>query len=134
MKTKMQMCIRDSYGTLLHMLLMVTGDDVRIETSFYPLFWLRDGVYIINALEKCGMGEMAGRALKRLTVQDFAGGFGSEADAPAEGIWALCEHYRFGRDKKWLSEVYPAIRRKAEWIERMLDTEEDIFDLSLIHI
>ena len=60
------------YGTLLHMLLMVTGDDVRIETSFYPLFWLRDGVYIINALEKCGMGEMAGRALKRLTVQDFA--------------------------------------------------------------
>ena len=118
------------YGTLLHMLLMVTGDDVRIETSFYPLFWLRDGVYIINALEKCGMGEMAGRALKRLTVHDFAGGFGSEADAPAEGIWALCEHYRFGRDKKWLSEVYPAIRKKAEWIERMLDTEEDIFDCS----
>ena len=32
------------YGTLLHMLLMVTGDDVRIETSFYPLFWLRDEI------------------------------------------------------------------------------------------
>ena len=116
------------YGSLMHMLVMITGDDVRIETSFYPLFWLRDGVYIINALEKCGLHELAGRALKRLEINDFAGGFGSEADAPAEGIWALCEHYRFLRDKEWLREVYPVISRKASWIEKMIDTGEDIYD------
>ena len=42
------------HAVMLHMLMMITGDDVRIETSFYPLFWLRDGVYIINAMEKAG--------------------------------------------------------------------------------
>lgn len=119
------------YGTLLHMLVMITGGDVRIETSFYPLFWLRDGVYILNVLEKTGLSRLAEQTLKRLEDIDFAGGFGAEADAPAEGIWALWEHYRFGRDKEWLRRVYPAIRRKAAWIGKMLDAKEDIFDCSV---
>lgn len=119
------------YGTLLHMLSMITGGDVRIETSFYPLFWLRDGVYILNVLEKTGLSSLAGRTMQRLVDTDFAGGFGAEADAPAEGIWALYEHYRFGRDKEWLRQVYPAVRRKAERIGQMLDAKEDILDDSV---
>lgn len=118
------------YGTLLHMLMMFTGDDVRIETSFYPLFWLRDGVYIINALEKAGFSDLAERSLKRLLSMDFAGGFGSEADALAEGIWALAEHYMFTNDMEWLGNSWPAIKRKADFIEKMMFTTEDIFDYS----
>lgn len=118
------------HAVMLHMLMMITGDDVRIETSFYPLFWLRDGVYIINAMEKAGYTRLAEKALKRLITGDFYGGFSSEADAPAEGIWALAEHYLFTKDEQWLQSAYPAIRRKAEWIRRMLEAKETIYDYS----
>jgi hypothetical protein len=118
------------YAQMLHMLMMITGNDVRIETSFYPLFWLRDGVYIINALEKGGYRELAKKALEKIITGDFYGGFSSEADAPAEGIWALAEHYLFCRDTLWLEEVYPAIRRKAAWIERMMKTDQTLYDYS----
>lgn len=123
--------IRDMFhASMLHMLMMVTGDDVRIETSFYPLFWLRDGVYIINALEKAGYQEIAKKALKRLVSGDFYGGFSSEADAPAEGIWALAEHFLFTRDVQWLKDIYPAIRRKAEWIRKMIEAKDTLYDYS----
>jgi hypothetical protein len=118
------------HAQMLHMLMMITGDDVRIETSFYPLFWLRDGVYIINALEKGGYDDLAEKALKRIINGDFYGGFGSEADAPSEGIWALAEHYFYRRDRQWLAQVYPAIHRKADWIERMMTADETIYDYS----
>jgi len=118
------------HATMLHMLMMITGDDVRIETGFYPLFWLRDGVYILNALEKGGFPELVEKALNRLIAGDFYGGFSSEADAPAEGIWALAQHYLFTGNRKWLESAYPAIRRKADWIERMMRTGETLYDYS----
>jgi hypothetical protein len=57
---------------------------------------------------------------------DFFGGFGAEGDAPGQGIWALVSHYHITQDKSWLERVYPAIRRKCEWLFKMRRTDKPI--------
>ncbi len=69
---------------------------------------------------------MARAATEYCVRNDFFGGFGAEGDAPGEGIWALVSHYRITRDKHWLERVYPAIRRKCEWLFKMRRTTQSI--------
>ncbi len=104
---------------LVHMLTAMAGDQVRISPLFYPLPWLRDGVFIMRCLDLAGMHDLARKATEFCARHDFFGGFGAEGDAPGQGIWALVQHYRTTRDLEWLREQYPAIKRKVDWILRM---------------
>jgi hypothetical protein len=107
------------YAGLQHMLTAVVGDQARIAPLAYPLPWLRDSVYIIRCFDLAGFHDLARAATEYCARNDFFGGFGAEGDAPGEGIWALVQHYRITRDEAWLAKVYPAVRRKCEWLFRM---------------
>jgi len=107
------------YAQLVHMWTATVDGDVRISSVHYPLWWLRDGVYILNALDKGGFTEFVGRACERIAPRDAFGGFGAEADGPGQGIWAITEHYRLTRDLGWLDRMYPHLKRRAELIMQM---------------
>lgn len=112
------------YAQLVHMWTATVRGDVRISTVHYPLWWLRDGAYILNALDKGGFTEFAERACERIAPRDAFGGFGAEADGPGQGIWAITEHYRLTRDLGWLDRMYPHLKRKAELIMEMRRTQK----------
>ncbi len=114
------------FAGLQHMLTATVGDQARIAPLVYPLPWLRDSIYIIRCFELAGLHELARAATEYCVRNDFFGGFGAESDAPSEGIWALTQHYRITHDTAWLEHVYPAIRRKCEWIFRMRRAEKPI--------
>ncbi|ACZ42892.1 hypothetical protein Tter_1988 [Thermobaculum terrenum ATCC BAA-798] len=107
------------HAGLVHMLTAMVGDQVRISPLFYPLPWLRDGVFIMRCLDLAGMHDIAWEATEFCSRHDFFGGFGAEGDAPGQGIWAIVQHYRLTHDLEWLRAQYPAIRRKVEWLLRM---------------
>ena len=117
-----------AYISLLAQFLMgMVRQEVRIATVTYPLFWLRDGVYIIQALDKAGFHEEVRAQLELLRPRIFAGGFGAEPDAFGEGIWAFFTHFQLTRDRDWLARVYPDIQARGEWIIRALHTEDYLY-------
>lgn len=111
---------------LQHMLTAVVGDQARIAPLAYPLPWLRDSIYIIRCFDLAGLHDLARATTEYCVRNDFFGGFGAEGDAPGEGIWAIVEHYRITRDRDWLARVYPAVRRKCDWLFRMRRTDRPI--------
>jgi hypothetical protein len=111
---------------LQHMLVATVGDQARIAPLAYPLPWLRDSVYIIRCFDLAGLHDLARAATEYCLRNDFFGGFGAEGDAPGQGIWALVQHYRVTRDKGWLEQAFPAIRRKCNWLFRMRRAESPI--------
>ncbi|MGQ9524343.1 MAG: hypothetical protein ACUVTZ_05805 [Armatimonadota bacterium] len=114
------------FAQLVHMWTATVDGDVRISNISYPLWWLRDGVYILNALDKGGFTEFAEHACERIAYRDAFGGFGAEADGPGQGIWAITEHYRLTRDLGWLDQMYPHLKRRAELIMQMRRAEAPI--------
>jgi hypothetical protein len=114
------------FAGIQHLLIATVGDQAHIAALAYPLVWLRDGVYIMRALDQAGFHDIARKATEYCVRNDFFGGFGAEGDAPGEGIWALVSHYHITQDKNWLEKVYPAIRRKCEWLFKMRRTDKPI--------
>jgi len=98
----------------------------RIGVANYPFFWMRDGVLALRALDVMGRPDLGRTACESLVSLIFSGGFGAEADAPGEGIWALVSHARITQDFDWLTPYFPQIKRRAEWLERMLDADAPI--------
>ena len=107
------------FAGLQHMLTASVGDQARIAPLSYPLPWLRDSIFIIRCVDLAGLHGEARRLTEYCARNDFFGGFGAEGDAPGQGIWALVQHHRLTADRPWLEQVYPAIRRKCEWLFRM---------------
>ncbi len=116
------------YSILAQLLVATCGSDVRIATVTYPFFWLRDGVYIINALDKAGLHEEMRLQLDRIKAGLFAGGFGAEPDAFGEAIWPFYTHFKLTADCEWLKEVYPHLKKRADWIIKVRHTTEYLYD------
>lgn len=114
------------YAQLAHLYMFTVYDSPRICPISYPIWWLRDGAYVICALDKGGFHEFAERACKNVMHRDAFGGFGSEGDGPGEAIWMLTEHYLLTQDNAYLKEVYPHILRKTELIMRMRRAKEPV--------
>ena len=102
----------------------------RIGAVNYPVFWVRDGVIVLRALDLMGRSDLARIGNDYLAPLCFAGGFGAEADAPGEGIWSLATHGLFTRDSGWLARVFPHIAARVEWLERMVSTTQTLRALS----
>lgn len=102
----------------------------RIGAVDYPVFWLRDGVLCLHALDLLGRHDLARLGAEALAPQIFGGGFGAEADAPGQGLWALVSHAQLSGDSAWLAGRYSAVRERALWIERMLDASGPLRALS----
>ncbi len=116
------------YSILAQHLIATVNKEVRISTVTYPLFWLRDGAYIINALDKAGLHQEVRQHLARLQSKIFAGGFGAEPDAFGEAIWVFYAHFQLTRDKQWLESVYPDLKKRASWIIKVRHTEQYLYD------
>ncbi|HEU5077640.1 MAG TPA: hypothetical protein VFT72_00410 [Opitutaceae bacterium] len=113
----------DAFQTqLTHLAMFTVGDEPRISPISYPLWWLRDGSYVLNALNKGGYHAFVERAVRNAAHKDAFGGFGAEGDGPANGIWILTEHYLLTRSEAFLRDVYHHIQRKAELIRAMRQT------------
>lgn len=115
------------YSTLAQMLLAMVDHEVRIATITYPLFWLRDGAYIIVALDKAGLHEVVRQQLERIKDRVFASGFGAEPDAFGEGIWVFATHFQLTQDRAWLRSVYPCLKARADWIIKARHTQEYLY-------
>jgi hypothetical protein len=92
----------------------------------YPLPWQRDGAYKIVALARAGQVDIAKQLALYFAEHDFFGGFGPEADAPGLSLWAIEQVAQQIQDPAFDQQVWPHVKRKAEWIERMLSTTESI--------
>lgn len=103
-----------------HMLAAMECGLPRIGAVNYPIFWLRDGIIILRALDLIGRHDLARIGAEWLAPVEFGGGFGAEGDAPGEGVYALVAHARITRDRAWLAEQWPFIRRRCRTFERMI--------------
>jgi len=76
----------------------------------------RDGVYVANILQKSGNFDLAAAAIDYFLSHPFNGRTRVEADNPGQVLWAMGEHWRFTRDRKWLARVYPSSAKIAAMI------------------
>jgi hypothetical protein len=109
-----------------HILAAMEGGLPRIGVVNYPIFWMRDGIIILRALDLMGRPDLARLGNDYLQPLDFSGGFGAESDAPGEGIWALVCHAQMHPDPAWLAEAFPHIRRRVGYLEKMLTAAEPL--------
>lgn len=77
----------------------------------------RDGVYVANIMQKCGLFELAEQTLNYFLSHPFNGRAYPEADNPGQVLWSLAEQWRFTKDRVWLDRVYPLVRKLAAMIE-----------------
>lgn len=109
----------------------------------YAEDWPRDGAYLAEAMDLGGMGDRSarhGRFLARtqstltrpplggllvppgawpmnMTDTGAAGGpIPYEYDEVGFGAWSMWSHYEHSRDRAYLEDVWPAIRRSAEFM------------------
>lgn len=109
-----------------HVLSAMENGIPRIGVVNYPVFWMRDGVIILRALDLIGRRDLARAGNEYMAPFYFSGGFGAESDAPGEGIWALVSHAKITRDWKWCDEVFPHVVKRIGWIEKMLSAKEPL--------
>jgi hypothetical protein len=102
-----------------HILAAMELGQPRIGAVNYPLLWLRDGVIVLRALDLFGRSDLARIGNEAVAPLYFSGGFGAEADAPGEGIWALARHARMTGDRDWAARIFPHVRARVEWLDRM---------------
>jgi hypothetical protein len=98
----------------------------RIGVANYPAFWMRDGVLVLRALDVMGRADLGRAGCEYLAPLLFSGGFGAEADAPGEGIWALVSHAQITQDFAWLAPHFSQIQRRVEWLERMIEADAPV--------
>ena len=92
----------------------------RIGAVNYPIFWIRDCVIVLRALDLMGRHDLARIGNDYLAPLQFGGGFGAESDASGEGVWSLVRHAAMTRDDEWLERRFEQLRERVRWIERML--------------
>lgn len=99
----------------------------RISVNNYPIFWIRDCVIVVYALDVIGRSDLASSACEYLAPLVFSGGFGCESDNPGEGIWCLYNHVNITKDREWAKKIFPYIEERVSWIIKMLETDEPVF-------
>lgn len=115
-----------------YMLVSMDGDQPHPGPLNYDAFWCRDSAYQIAAMLRMGLFEEARAAAEvYVKIQRPDGEFPSivssgyapvgphEWDAQGQGIYSLVQVYRFTRDRAWLEQIYPTLRRACEFLEQV---------------
>ncbi|MBL8022123.1 MAG: hypothetical protein JNM27_20780 [Leptospirales bacterium] len=88
----------------------------------YNQFWFRDAAYMISALTSWGYTTQAAKILKTYAARQERDGFfkshEGEWDSNGQAIWTLAHFIEHTGDQQMLRELYPAIRKGAQWIMR----------------
>jgi hypothetical protein len=114
------------HAQIMHLAMFTVAGQPRITPISYPLWWLRDGAYVVMALDRAGMHGFAEQAVRDVAHKDAFGGFGSEGDGPSQGLWMIGEHWLLTRSAEFLREMYPHIERKADLLGKMMRTKVPI--------
>lgn len=131
--TKMQLSITEPfsqdafYASIGYLLNLSVENEVRVANISYPKPFLRDGVFIINAIDKAGLHDRAREFIDYLINHlwtSAASQYGPEADEPGALAWVIMDHYRLTRDVDWLRSVYPVLKRCASLIEFLWEAED----------
>jgi hypothetical protein len=77
----------------------------------------RDGVYVVNILQKSGRFDLAQEAIEYFVSHPFNGRSYPEADNPGQILWAIGQHWLFTHDKDWLNRILPSVIMIAEMVE-----------------
>jgi len=112
-----------------YLLLLYDGDEICPGPFTYHAGWLRDGAYMVSALDKMGLKEEAKEILLTYPQKQKRNGLfvgpSGEWDSNGQAIWTLVEHYRYTEDKEFLEKVYPSIKRGLVWIEKKRHQSKD---------
>lgn len=102
----------------------------RIGAVNYPVFWMRDAVIILRALDLVGRHDLARQGCDYLAPLLYSGGFGAEADAPGEALWTLVNHAKITGDWAWLENNFSAIEKRADCIRDMATTKKPLYGMA----
>jgi hypothetical protein len=110
-----------------HLRMGLIGGETRPgDPALFLRAWQRQAAYITAALARAGDPNVSWVLSKFLSTHDFAGGAGSEADAPGLTIWALTESASYIANPDHDRWLWPHIVRKTQLIETMLTAEHSI--------
>ncbi|MFY9975242.1 MAG: discoidin domain-containing protein [Chromatiaceae bacterium] len=114
-----------------HILINRDGPALQPGPRRYARSWIRDGVLMAAALARMGLSE-AGRDFVRWyagfqtsdgNLPDCVDRDGSEwlpeHDSWGELIFAVMDHYRFGGDRSFLAEQWPAVLRSVDYLDSL---------------
>ena len=110
-----------------HILSAMECGQPRISVNNYPIFWIRDCVIVLRALDCIGRADLSRMGCDILRPLIFSGGFGCASDNPAEGLWCLSEHALLTGDARWAREILPDLQSRVDWICRMRKTKTPIY-------
>jgi len=77
----------------------------------------RDGMYIANIMQKCGLAAWSEAILDYFLAHPFNGRAYPEADNPGQILWAIEQHWLLSRDVRWRDRLRPAVLQLARLIE-----------------
>lgn len=101
-----------------------SGEDYiqKVNKFQYDAFWIRDGAFMVRALDVWGFPNEAERsALYFLKFQRQDGLFLSQEgqlDGWGQTLWTFGQHFRLTKDLTFLRQVYPAVKKAMEWLIR----------------
>ncbi len=99
----------------------------------YKKFWFRDSAYMIPALMKIGDLKRAEKIIeyfkKKIKKDGYFQSQVGEWDSNGQAIFTIAEYYRYTKNKEFLNEFYPYIKKGAEWIERKRKKYVDSYGL-----
>lgn len=104
-----------------HVCQMIASDHGELHggEGFYDEFYIRDGAYQLMELEEAGLWDAARAAVTSFTARQRADGrFESQEnqyDANGQAVWALWQFWKMTGDLPWLEQVYPQMRKAADW-------------------
>lgn len=88
----------------------------------YKKFWFRDSSYMIPALMKVGDLRRSRKIIEYFKKKMKSDGYfisqAGEWDSNGQAIFTIAEYYRFTKDKEFIKEFYPYVKKGAEWIEK----------------
>lgn len=106
-----------------HVCQLIASDRSKLHAGegFYDRFYPRDAAYQVMQLEEAGLMDMARKVMAAyLACQLPDGRFHynmspGQLDANGQSVWTLWQFYKITGDRKWLADVYPRMRRAADW-------------------
>ncbi len=96
------------------------------EPTNYPLAWQRDGVAVVAGLGRAGQLEVARQLARYFAENDFFGGFGSEGDAPGQGLRVMEDVAGRVGDAEFDRWLWPHVQRKAGLVLSMASTDKPL--------
>ena len=86
----------------------------------YHHFWFRDAAPMLHALDRLGFHKRVHQSIngfwKYMDHEGFLKGPDGEWDSNGEVLWFLQQHFSLVSSPLWLRNIYPEIKRAAQWI------------------